>query len=110
MKTALLYPFELVIFWYHDICLGAIDNFTRINSYLLQAFSVPLLLKTFFKPLKNEYRKGLVLFSVVFGIFVKTFLLTVSLLLIGLVMIAELVIVAGLFSFPIIIFIFSYAG
>lgn len=110
MKTAALYPFELLIFWYHDVCLGAIDYFTRFNSYVLQVFSTPLLLKTFFKPLKNEYRKGLVVFSVVFGILVKTFLISFSLSIIFVMILLELFIVAGLFLLPLISIYSIYAG
>ncbi len=110
MKTALMYPFELLIFWYHDICLGAIDYFTRLNSYILQVLSTPLLLRTFFKPLKNEYRKGLVLFSIVFGILVKTFLIGFSLTVLLVLIVIELFIVALLFLSPIILIYLLYAG
>ena len=110
MKTALLYPFKLLIFWYHDICLGAVDLFTRFNSYLLRMFSVPLLLRTFFKPLKNEYRKGLVLFSIVFGIFLKGFLIITSLAIVLPFLIAELFIAAFLFSLPVLLIYLIYAG
>lgn len=98
------------MFWYHDVCIGAIDFFNRLNSYLLQMFSVPLLLRTFFKPLKNEYRKGLVLFSIVFGIFLKGFLIIVSLTIIFLFLIIELFIIAGLFSLPVLLVYLIYAG
>lgn len=108
MKTALLYPLELAVFWYHDICLGTIDQFTKFNSHLAQAFSLPLLIKTFFKPLKNEYRKGLVLFSIVFGIIVKSILISVSLGILFFVLFAELLIVAFLFVFPLLLVYFSY--
>lgn len=105
-----MYPFELLIFWYHDVCIGAIDYFLKLNSYLIDLFSVPLLLQTFFKPLKNEYRKGLVLFSIVFGIFLKSFLVIVSLSLLFLFLLVELTITAGLFMLPIFLIYLAYAG
>lgn len=105
-----MYPFELLIFWYHDVCIGAIDYFIKLNSYLLHLFSVPLLLQTFFKPLKNEYRKGLVLFSIVFGIFLKSFLVVVSLSLLFLFLLVELTITAILFMLPIFLIYLAYAG
>ncbi len=39
------------------------------------------MIRTFFKPLKNEYRKGLVVFSIGIGIFVKTVFIIMDLLL-----------------------------
>lgn len=105
-----MYPFELLIFWYHDVCIGTIDYFTELNSFLLQTFSVPLLLRTYFRPLKNEYRKGLVLFSIVFGIFLKTILISVSLFILVVFLLVELVISAGLFILPIALIYLAYAG
>lgn len=105
-----MYPFELLIFWYHDVCIGAVDYFTKLNAYLLQLFSVPLLIKTYFKPLKNEYRKGLVLFSIVFGIFLKSILIGISLSILVVFLLVELLITAGLFVFPIFLIYIAYAG
>ena len=110
MKTALMYPVELFVFWYHDVCIGAIDYFTKLNSYIVQSFSIPLLLKTFFKPLKNEYRKGLVLFSIVFGMVLKSVLIAISLSLLIVILVVELFITAGLFAFPVLLIYYSYAG
>lgn len=110
MKTALIYPFELAIFWYHDVCLGVIDYFIRLNSYILKVFSTNLLLRTFFKPLKNEYRKGLVLFSIVFGIIVKAFLISFSFSVILAFLVVELFIIAFFFLMPIILAYLAYAG
>lgn len=110
MKTALIYPFDLIIFWYHDVCLTSIDFFIRFNSYFLKVLSTPILIKTFFKPLKNEYRKGLVLFSIVFGIIVKTFLVSFSLSLIAFFIFIELFLVAFLFLLPFLSIYILYAG
>lgn len=59
--------------------------------YIANLLSVPLLLRTFFKPLKSEYREGLVLFSVLMGIIVKSILLFIAaiVLLISLVILAS---------------------
>lgn len=110
MRTALLYPLELIVFWYHDICIGTIDYFIRFNSYMMRVFSTELLLKTFFKPVKNEYRKGLVLFSIVFGIIVKSFLISLSLFFLITLLVVELLIIAILFLFPLILIYLIYAG
>ncbi|HSW48407.1 MAG TPA: hypothetical protein VLG67_05005, partial [Candidatus Saccharimonadales bacterium] len=41
----------------------------------------PLFLRTFFKPLKNEYRQGLVGFSRAMGMFIKSFFIIGDLLI-----------------------------
>ena len=58
--------------------MGAVKKSEEIFTYVADLLSVGLLFKTFFKPLKNEYREGLVVFSVVMGLVVKTILILVS--------------------------------
>ncbi|HVT00911.1 MAG TPA: hypothetical protein VHE53_01590 [Patescibacteria group bacterium] len=87
----LLYPIYIFIFWYQTVCIGVFRKTLEIFSYVATLLSVPLLLRTFFKPLKNEYRDGLVLFSVIMGIIIKTILLSISLsilLLLSLILIS----------------------
>ena len=43
--------------------------------------SIPLFFRTFFKPLKNEYRGDLVGFSIVMGMVIKTILILAGLFL-----------------------------
>lgn len=74
----LLYPYFLVVFWYRDFFLGSVRRSAEIFVYIAELLSVPLLLKTFFKPLKSEYREGLVGFSIIMGIAVKSILLLVT--------------------------------
>lgn len=63
------------------------------------------MLKTFFKPLKNEYRKGLVGFSIVMGIFVKTILIAIDLIIfIGLIFL-ELSFILFLLGLPFLTFL-----
>jgi hypothetical protein len=75
----LLYPYFLVVFWYCDFFIVTCKKSLEVLEYTANLLSIPLLLKTFFKPLKNEYREGLVLFSVLMGMAVKSFLLLISL-------------------------------
>jgi hypothetical protein len=74
----LLYPYYLILFWYRDFTLGTLRTSWEIFVYVSEVLSVPLLLKTFFKPLKNEYRQGLVWFSIIMGVIIKTFILSVT--------------------------------
>ena len=62
---------------------GALNFFAQLNRYAASLLSIPLILKTFFKPLKNEYREGLVLFSVLAGIFINSESSRADLLLVG---------------------------
>ena len=75
-----LLPLVIVKFWYVDAPLGIISYFGSLNSSFSRLFSVDILLQTFFQPIKNEYRQGLVGFSIGMGIFVKSILLSVALL------------------------------
>ena len=82
----LLYPFLIIIFWYRDVCFGIYKKSAEIFIYGANLLSVPLLLKTFFKPLKNEYRQGLVLFSIVMGVIIKLVLLSISFIILFLLL------------------------
>lgn len=52
-------------------------------------FSLPIFLRTFFQPIKNEYRKGLVGFSIGMGIFIKSILIIFDLLILAALLIVE---------------------
>ena len=102
----LLYPYFLVVFWYRDFFSGSIRLSLEIFSYTANLLSVPLLLKTFFKPLKNEYREGLVLFSRVMGMFIKSLILMVTIPILMLLTLAFFVINWLVILLPILIFWF----
>ncbi len=67
----LFYPYFLVVFWYRDFFLGTVKKSFEAFVYTVELLSVPILLKTLFKPIKKEYREGLVLFSIGMGIVIK---------------------------------------
>lgn len=83
MSAYLALPFIFLKFWFVEAPLRIMHHFGDINSGFFEIFSLPLLIKTFFKPLKNEYRKGLVGFSIGMGIFVKSILIFFDLFLFG---------------------------
>ncbi len=83
----LLYPYFLVVFWYRDFLPSTVVKSYEILLYVLDLLSVSLLLSTFFKPLKNEYREGLVVFSIIMGIVVKSLILLADLLVVLIVLI-----------------------
>ncbi len=105
MVAFLYYPLYLILFWYKDVLGGLLNFFVLFNRYIASLLSVSLLLRTFFKPLKNEYREGLVLFSVISGMIVKSIFLTVSLGIILTILFIEFLVGILVASMPIILII-----
>lgn len=85
-------PILFIKFWYFEAPVRLIRFFLDFNHAVLQFLSLPLLIRTFLKPLKNEYRKGLVGFSIGFGILVKTTFIFVDLILFGFIIFLEILI------------------
>jgi hypothetical protein len=72
---------DFFLFWYVVAPKEIFLYFLSLNKAYFQLLSFGLLLTTFFKPLKNEYRKGLVGFSIGMGIFIKLAILFVTLVI-----------------------------
>ena len=98
----LLYPFAVLFFWYKEGLFSVFAFLGSLNDYILRLFSLPGLFSTYFRPLKNEYRKNLILFSIIFGVFIKTFLIIASLSIFSIVLIIELLILLMYLLFPLI--------
>jgi hypothetical protein len=94
-------PFLFLKFWYLEAPLRLIKYFMSVNHALLQILSLPLMLRTFFRPLKNEYRKGLVAFSIGMGIFIKTILISVDLIIILAILFFEITFLTFFIWWPI---------
>lgn len=58
-------------FWYLEAPKNLFYYFWSLNNATLHILSIPLFFRTFFKPLKNEYRGDLVAFSIAMGIGIK---------------------------------------
>lgn len=101
MKYYGFLPIHILLFWYKDAPIALFGFFSSVNTAFFQLFSLPLLLKTFFKPLKNEYREGLVKFSIAMGIVVKSVLIFIDLIIFSLVLFIEVMSFAGFLFFPI---------
>lgn len=99
----LLYPFFLIIFWYKNVVSKTLKLLASFLVYVLNLLSIPILIKTFFKPLKNEYRQGLVGFSVIIGIFVKSILIIANFLFFSLFLFISLVIFLVVVLMPLIV-------
>ncbi|MCL5970030.1 MAG: hypothetical protein M1450_00810 [Patescibacteria group bacterium] len=88
-------PFTFLRFWFFEAPTSILSFFASLNDAFLRLFSLPLLIKTFFRPWKNEYREGLVVFSIAMGMFVKSF-----------VIFADLILFSGLLIFELFLFFF----
>lgn len=94
-------PIIFVKFWYLEAPKDLIGFFASLNNSFIQLLSLPLLVRTYFKPWKNEYRKGLVAFSVAMGIFIKSFVIMADLILIILLFFLEIVLFVSFFLWPV---------
>lgn len=101
MTAYLLLPFRFLLFWFIEAPLNLINYFFHWNNALLHYLSVPLFLRTFFKPLKNEYRGGLVGFSLAMGMVSKSVLLVTSTGILLVALILEIGIVISFVTLPI---------
>ncbi|MDP2585898.1 MAG: ATP-dependent Clp protease ATP-binding subunit [Candidatus Levybacteria bacterium] len=97
----MLLPFVFLKFWFIDSPKNLFLFFVSLNNAFLQLFSLPLLVKTYFKPWKNEYREGLVGFSIGMGMFIKTFVIVADLIIFLFLILIEICFVAGLALWPI---------
>lgn len=94
-------PFVFLKFWYLEAPFGILKFFGSLNKSLLMLLSLPLLIRTYFKPWKNEYRKGLVVFSIAMGIFIKTFAIIADILIFLIVLVFEISFLAAFILWPV---------
>ena len=90
MAGLILLPLDFLKFWFLEAPLSMLSFFASLNKSFFELFSLPLLIKTYFKPWKNEYRKGLVGFSRAMGMFIKSFVIIADLMLFILLLIVEI--------------------
>jgi len=90
MAGLFLLPLSFLKFWFFEAPSAILHFFVSLNKAFFQLFSLPLLIKTYFKPWKNEYRQGLVGFSIAMGMFIKTFVIFADLMLFILLLVIEI--------------------
>lgn len=100
MSAYLTLPLVFIRFWFLDAPRTMVFYFASVNKAFLHLISLPLFVRTFFKPLKNEYRKGLVGFSIGMGIVVKSVLIIVDLVAFAVLLIIEFLIILGFIFIP----------
>jgi hypothetical protein len=101
MKSYAFLPITFITFWYFESPRNIFNFFVSLNKAFLQLFSLPLFIKTYTMPLKNEYRQGLVRFSRVMGVLLKSVLIVVDVILLSMLIVAEIVVMAGFLAFPV---------
>jgi hypothetical protein len=93
-------PVEFLRWWLVESTLTLFKILVWVLEFFNQVLGVRSLLKTFFKPWKNEYREGLVGFSIFMGMFFKGMFLFLDLLFFFLLIIAEIAILATWILLP----------
>lgn len=101
MGFYLALPFLFLKFWFVEAPLLLIRYFWSLNEAFLQMFSLVILIKTFFKPWKNEYRKGFVGVAVGIGMTIKSFVIFADFVLFSLLLFFEILLVLFFVSLPI---------
>jgi len=96
----MLLPFEFLKFWFWLAPAELAQILASLNSAFLQLFSLPLLVKTYFKPWKNEYREGLVGFSIGMGMLIKTFFIVADVVLFLILISLEILFLVAFISWP----------
>ncbi|MGA2967747.1 MAG: hypothetical protein ABSD69_01060 [Candidatus Levyibacteriota bacterium] len=99
------FPFIFIKFWYLEAPSNILRFFASLNKAFFGVFSLPLMLKTFFRPWKNEYREGLVGFSIIMGIIIKSLFIFADLILFILLILAEVIMFLIFLIMPIAAFI-----
>lgn len=94
-------PAMFLKFWFYESPVALFKFFMSLNSAFFHLFSLPLFLKTYFKPLKNEYRQGLVGFSRAIGMFIKTWLILADILMLTLLVVFEVTVFVSFLFLPI---------
>ncbi|MCL4353791.1 hypothetical protein M1615_05030 [Patescibacteria group bacterium] len=96
----LILPLNIIKFWFIESPRGLFAFFASLNTSFLNLFSLPILVKTYFKPWKNEYREGLVGFSIGMGIFIKTFVILADIILFLALMVFEAIFMIAFILYP----------
>ncbi len=97
-------PAYLARFWYLEAPFRLLKFFNNLNKSFFNAFSLPLMLKTFFKPWKNEYRQGLVRFSIFMGIAIKSLFILADIFIFSFLLLVEILIFVLFLTWPFLMF------
>lgn len=102
--SIILLPFYILKFWYLEAPINLLIYFFHLNKAFFNLFSLPLMIRTFFRPWKNEYRKGLIRFSIFMGIVFKTMFIIADIFLFAFLLMLEIVLFIAFLAWPILTF------
>jgi hypothetical protein len=108
MRGILLFPVIFLKFWYLETPTNILRFFASLNKAFFGVFSLPLMLKTFFRPWKNEYREGLVGFSIIMGMVMKSLFIFADLVLFVLLILVEAIMFLMFLILPITAFVLPF--
>ena len=94
--------FDFFKFWFIEAPVGLMEYFASLNTAAMKMLSLRLCLVTFFKPWKNEYRQGLVGFSICMGMMVKSTFVLFDLAVLLVLLALESLAIAVFLSWPIV--------
>lgn len=102
MQSFLLLIFQFIVFWFIEAPKAMIAYFISFNNATIKFLSLFILIKTFFKPWKNEYREGLVGFSIIMGMIIKSMIIFFDIVVLLVLFIFELVAIFLFACWPVI--------
>lgn len=108
MLGILSFPSILFKFWFFEAPVSLVEYFASLNNAFLELFSLPLLVRTYFKPWKNEYRKDFIMVAIGLSIIIKTFIILADLLLFLLLIVLELIFILAFLAWPIATVLFLF--
>jgi hypothetical protein len=108
MQGILLFPVIFFKFWYLEAPLNMLRFFASLNKAFFGVFSLPLMVKTFFRPWKNEYREGLIGFSIVMGMVMKSLFIFADLFLFTGLLLVEINIFLIFLILPLAVFVLPF--
>ena len=103
-------PLEFLRWYFIDATINLFNILRWFLEVCVQILGVTSIFKTYFRPWKNEYREGLVRFSIFMGMFFKTLFLIFDCFLLAFVLIAEIVILLVWVLLPFLVLGGFYAG
>lgn len=103
-------PVTLLIWWLLESPKIVFKILKFILILITHQLGYGSLFKTFFKPWKNEYREGLVGFSIIMGMVIKGFLILIESSILFIILVSEIFIFAVWVLLPFIILWGLYVG
>ena len=103
-------PAEFLHWWFIEATFGLLKFLRFLLAFFYQILGIREIFRTFFNPWKNEYREGLVGFSIFMGIFFKVLFLLFDFFFFGILVLLEFIILATWFLIPFSVFIGIYAA